>query len=274
MTKVEIVQMGPLATGLNLKKITRVANKGQKHFQFVLGDRISRIGEPNTEGAYKVTDLAKLLDARRIQECADIAVGIVDSPLYWGLFSGVDMASNNVVVSTAEPADSLLSRENKSKAAYVLVETAAQLLTIEYRRLMEVSVEPEDCELPWHKETKPCLFDYCDDPLQTVKKLITPDPCPECVALLSANIRDSVFKACVNLAKRAVRPRFLYQLRAVFSNPIVGFIFIVGSLLVVEGLAKLGVDRFWASLFLLIPLALVIIIIFIRNMWRSRHDRL
>src|SRR5229473_916222 len=122
MPKVVIVQMGALATGLNLEEVTRVANKGQRHFEYFLGDRINRLGEPDTEGEYKVDDLTNLLEARRIQECADIAVGIVDSKLYWGLFSGVDRASNNVVISTAEPADSVLRRENKSKAAYVLVE--------------------------------------------------------------------------------------------------------------------------------------------------------
>src|ERR1700737_3495374 len=130
MQMVEIVQMGPLASGLNLKEVTRVANKSQKHFQFVLGNPINTLGEPDIEGEYKVADLAKLLDARRTQSCADIAIGVTDSPLYWELFSGIDSASNNVVISTS-PTDPLLAKVNKSKAAYVVVEIAAQLLAIE-----------------------------------------------------------------------------------------------------------------------------------------------
>ena len=272
MPKVVIVQMGPLATGLNLKAVTKVANKGQKHFEFVLGDP-TNLGEP-TEGEYKVADLATLLEARRTQECVDIVVGVTDQPLYWELFSGIDGASNNIVITTAKPAASLLSRVNKSTSAYVLVEIAAQLLAIEYRRLVDLSAEPEESALPWHLEPKTCLFDYCDDERQTIQKLITPKLCPQCLALLdSANVRESVKKACLSLAKRGVRPRFIQELRSVLGDPVGRFIFGgVFSLLVVAGLAKLGVDAFRVSLFLLVLLFLVIVFIIIRNRWRSRND--
>lgn len=273
MYMVEIIQMGPLASGLNLKEVIRVAEKSQKHFQFILGNPINTLGEPDTEGEYRVSDLAKLLEARRTQSCADVAVGVTDSPLYWELFSGIDKASNSVVISTS-PTDPLLAKVNKSKAAYVLVEIAAQLLAIEYRRLKNISAEPEDCAPPWHGETKLCLFDYCGDPPQTVKKLITPKLCPQCLALLdSANVRESVKKACLNLAKRAVRAKFLHQLLTVLGHPLVGFFFGGAfSVVILEGLRKRGVDPFWASLiFLTLPLFVIIILILLSR-WRSRHD--
>lgn len=267
--------MGPLTSDLNLREVTKVANKSQKHFHFLLGNPLNSLGEPDTEGEYKVADLAKLVEARRTQSCADIAVGVTDSPLYWELFSGIDSASNNVVISTSRT-DPLLAKVNKSKAAYVLVEIAAQLLAIEYRRLVDLSAEPEDCAPPWHGETKLCLFDYCGDPPQTVKKLITPKLCLQCLALLeSANIQESIKKACLNLAKRGVRARFLHQLLTVLGNPILGFFFGGAfSVLVLEGLRKLGVDLFWASLlFVILPLALIIILIMVRR-WKSRNDLL
>jgi hypothetical protein len=275
MHTVEIIQMGPLTSDLNLREVTKVANKSQKHFHFLLGNPLNSLGEPDTEGEYKVADLAKLVEARRTQSCADIAVGVTDSPLYWELFSGIDSASNNVVISTSGT-DPLLAKVNKSKAAYVLVEIAAQLLAIEYRRLVALSAEPEDCAPPWHGETKLCLFDYCGDPPQTVKKLITPKLCLQCLALLeSANIQESIKKACLNLAKRGVRARFLHQLLTVLGNPILGFFFGGAfSVLVLEGLRKLGVDLFWASLlFVILPLALIIILIMVSR-WKSRNDLL
>lgn len=109
---------------------------------------------------------------------------------------------------------------------------------------------------------------------QTIKKLITPKLCPQCLALLdSANVQESVKKACLDLAKRAVRARFLHQLLTVLGHPLVGFFFGGAfSVVVVEGLRKYEVDAFWASLiFLTLPLVVIIILILISR-WRSRND--
>src|SRR5882762_5720488 len=133
MPRVEIVQMGSPIHSLNLQAVSRTANRVQSHFNFVVGDPINTIGEPYTDdGEYKVADLAGLLE-RRSQNEVESEVGITDAPLCEEFFSGVDSASKHIVISLA-PIENLLPRINKSKADYVLLEIAAQLLTVEYRR--------------------------------------------------------------------------------------------------------------------------------------------
>jgi len=269
MPIVEIVQMGPLPHDLNLRIVTKTANKVQDHFQLVLGDPINHLGQPNSDGEYKVADLAVLLETRRHQSDAELEVGITDAPLCEGLFSGVDNASNNIVVSLA-PMETLLPRINKSKADYVLLEIAAQLLTTDYRRQTDLSVDPEVCALPWHKETKSCVFDYCDNPPETLKKLMAPKLCSECRSMFeTANIRESVITACLNIVKKAVYAKLLNVLRGVLSDPIGRSLF--GGLfiyLVVALFSNAGLNNLQIGGLLLVVLLLVVL----KHFRRSRHD--
>lgn len=269
--KVEIVQMGPLPPALNLRRVARTANKVQEHFQLVVGDPINHLGQPNHDGEYKVADLALLLEMRRHQNSAEFEIGVTDSPLFWGLFSGVDSASNNIVISVA-PVAALLSNVNKTLAAYVLVEIAAQLLTADYRRQTNLSVEPEICALPWHEETRSCVFDYCGNPPHTLKKLMSPSLCPLCKATLeSANIRGSVIRACRNIVKKAVYAEFRNVLAGVLSDPINRAVF--GGLffyLLVEFLTYVGLNRLEIGV---LVLALLLVVV-LKHYWKSRRDLL
>lgn len=266
MPTVQLVGMGPLPSGLNLGKVVRVANKVQHHFCFVMGDPINNLGEPDADGGYRVANLAGLLEKRRQAARAEVAIGVVDSQVLIELFSGVDKESKNVVISTDAMAD-ILARTKNSLAAYVLMEVAAQLLTIEYRQQTNMSAEPEDCAIPWHNEMKSCLFDYCNERSQIGKKLIAPTLCAACdAALESANIRKSVKEACLKIVKEAVRPRFVNILREVLGDPIGRFLF--GGLflvLVQEALSFFGLNPKWT-----IPVLVVILLIIILRKQRSR----
>jgi hypothetical protein len=271
MPRVEIVQMGPPIHDLNLRGVARTANRVQNHFIFDVGDPINTIGEPCTnEGEYKAGDLAILLEKRR-QDGAEFEVGITDVPLFDELFSGVDNASRNIVISLA-PIESLLPRINKSKADYVLLEIAAQLLTTDYRRQADLSVEPEVCALPWHKETRSCVFDYCDNPPETLKKLMAPKLCSVCRSLLeSANIRESVITACLNIVKKAVYAKFINVLRGVLNDPISRLLFGgLFTLLAVEISGSLGLPRVLTGMLILALLLGVML----KHFRKSRTDLL
>ena len=269
MPKVEIVQMGPLPHDLNLKAVAKTANRVQHHFQCVVGDPINNLGEPNAAGEYKLANLAVLLEGRRHQSGSEFEIGVTDSPLCEELFSGVDSESKNVVISLA-PMEDLLPKINKSKADYVLLETAAQLLTIDFRRQTNLVVDPEVCDLPWHKETRSCVFDYCDCPPHTLKKLMAPKLCSQCQSLLeSANIRESVITACINLVKKAVYAKVINVLRGFLSDPIGRALFGgVFLFVIVEILSKVGLSRLKIGLLILIVFAAVII----KNLLRSRQE--
>ena len=113
-----------------------------------------------------------------------------------------------------------LQRTRRTPADYVLVEIAAQLLAIEYRRLVELKPDPEDCALPWRRETRACVFDYCDNRADTGKKLMEPKLCDHCRAVLGdAHVRQSVIDASVGMVRSAVAPRMIAILWELSGNP-------------------------------------------------------
>jgi hypothetical protein len=176
------------------------------------------------------------------------------------------------IVISITPVEDLLPRINKSKADYVLLEIAAQLLTIDYRRQTNLSAEPEVCELPWHKETRSCVFDYCDNPPHTLKKLMAPKLCSECLALFeSANIRESVITASINIVKKAVYAKLINVLRGILSDPLGRALFSgLFTLLIVETFGYFGLSHLSVA-WLLLALLLAVIL---KHLRRSRSDLL
>jgi len=241
MVEVEIIHMGAPFRGLNLAEVVRIGNRAQKHFRFSLGDGIPNLGDPDDEGKYNVDELVPLLKARRVLSTSEVFVGIIDSPLQDELFSAVDSTNNHIVVSIDDIAG-ILTQSNQSYLSYVLVEIAAQLLTIEYRRTVGRSAPPTECEKPWHKPIRSCLFDYCDDRSQSRKKLIWGKLCDHCKASLSeANVRQTVIDACLDLVNKAVRTKLYAVLQAAVSNPFAQIVF-SGSVisLLILGLVQSG----------------------------------
>ena len=85
----------------------------------------------------------------------------------------------------------------------------------------QLNVDPQDCGLPWHEETRSCVFDYSDVLEDTSKKLVKPKLCSTCRGNLDeANVRNSVKKACLDLIKRALHVSPLQALQSLFNNPI------------------------------------------------------
>jgi hypothetical protein len=271
MKKIELIPMGPPIRDLNFSNIARIANKSQDHYQFVIGDGILNLGSPNESGEYKVSDLAKLLEARRSEAKVDVAIGVIDSPLYWELFSSLDKGNNNIVISIDDIHETL-ERTKKSYAAYVLVEIAAQLLTIEYRRLTGKSLEPEECGEPWHKETKSCLFDYSDYRPHSGKKLIDPHLCDSCRALLSgANLRQTVTTSCLSIVRVAVRTSFLTLLKDSASNPVVQILFSGWMVTVLSQVfSTIGLAT-WQVILIIIDISTAILFIqYLRNKYAKK----
>ena len=134
--RVNVLAMGPLPRRALLDTVVERGNGVQQHYAFAISEPLTSLGPPNDKGEYRFKSLAeKLLQRKRgsgSDSTADILVGVVDSPLYDELFSGIDESLRVVIVSTANMLDTL-ERTQRSHADYVLVEIAAQLLAIEYR---------------------------------------------------------------------------------------------------------------------------------------------
>ena len=195
--------MGVLIRGLDLSAVVRAGNAVQSSFLFTLGQKMDSVGEPRVvgdprvDGTYDFATLAVRLLSSRASPDIDVLVGVVDVEIFDELFSAIDENSKCIIVSIDNIED-ILRRTNASYTGYILVEIAAQLLTIALRRTMKDVVKPEDCGPPWHQETKACLFDYSEKRDHTGKKLIEMSVCDACEAAFSAaNIPASVKDACM-----------------------------------------------------------------------------
>lgn len=221
---VQLVWMGSPLAGLNLQHdVVRVANQVAKreanktqrslrnwrratvpYYCFGVGYPIASIGDPDQDGQYSFKPLTRLL--QKTKDEADIVVGVIDEPLFEDLFSTVDEDCRCIVISTWN-VEGILGPSGKNHADYVLCETAAQLLAIDYRKRKEFfTANPQKCELPWHKETRSCLLDYDEERRQTYKKLMSPQLCKKCKVLLEeATVPQPAQDVCVSIVKKGIR---------------------------------------------------------------------
>ena len=174
--------MGPPIPELDLSKVVSMANKSTDIFNFSLGDRINTVGSPDQDGQYGFSYLADNLKGNRAEKDLDVLIGVIDSQIYDELYSSTD-EDNKCIIISVKNVKSILDRARKSYTDYLLCEIGAQLLAIELRRTKKnISIVPEDCGQPWHKETKSCLFDYDENRDDTFKKLMSPQLCTKCKA--------------------------------------------------------------------------------------------
>jgi len=227
MIRVELIPLGQISADLDLHELVRVANKIQHYFYFALGDTVETLGRPGEHAEYPFDHLVGLLKAWNQRESKIVRVGVLDDQLdHDELFSGIDRELRYIIVSTND-VEEIPRRSSKTLTAYVLLEIAAQLLTIEYRRVTRLSCSPVECAAPWHEETRSCLFDWSEKRQHTAKKLLkAPHLCLQCQADLSqANVPGSVRQACLEMVRAAVRPRFKAIARDVATDPLVRFLF-------------------------------------------------
>jgi len=231
MRNIKIFQMGPPNPELDLSKVVRMANASQNIFSFSLGDKLETIGPPNLEGQYKFSDLVKTLKDSRLEEDVNVFIGVIDFPIYDELFSSIDEGNLYIIISLYD-IDGILERSRKNSNDYVLCEIGAQLLAIEERRAKDISIDPEEPGEPWHEETRACLFDYDKTRFYSYKKLMLPQLCSGCNALLEeANVGKSVQNASVNIVKAGIRP-FKTTIIETFSNRMV----LAGLVMVISGI--------------------------------------
>ena len=76
-----------------------------------------------------------------------ILVGIVDATMGDEYFSAVNRDNYCILVSI-DGVESILEKTRTTLQGYVLVEVAAQLLTIDYRQRADISVDPDECGPP------------------------------------------------------------------------------------------------------------------------------
>ena len=220
--------MGPLVTGLNLTTISTFANRCQKHFHFTVSDPIQSVGKPSDNASYTVDSLADALLNNRAELGDTVLIGVVDSEVGDKVFSSLDRKNRCIIISI-DDVDSILKQTKTTLKGYVLVETAAQLLTLKYRRRVQVSIDPDACGEPWHEETRECLFDYCEKREHTGKKLMVPKICSHCQALFDkANMPCSVLMAGKKIFNAGVRRTILEIIDDVTKYRLV--MFLVGAL--------------------------------------------
>lgn len=273
---VVVVPLGAGSTELNLGKVVRTANRVQRHFHLSVERAIEHLGEPGIDGEYRFDGLADLLKVGRDLSAGQVVVGVIDSILETNeLFSGVDEANCCIVVSTTgNDLPTLLAQHNRTFESYILTEVAAQLLAIEYRRHTGLSCDPAECGSPWHRDPRACLFDYCDDPHHTLKKLINPRVCDACAGILTeAGLQPHVIEACQAMVREGWRSRLTSVMSRLFKSPGISFLFggVFGGV-VVSWVAE--VAKFLGTLLLvkvLALIALVCVLVWIR--WRAEPGR-
>ena len=206
MTTVRIVQIGPLDEGLDLGRVAKRANKAQEQYEFALGDVVNVTTEPDEgDSQYSFEALAERLYVRR-EDGTQLLVGVTDLHIFDELFSAVDEQLSCVIISTADIQD-VIDGDRTTPGGYVLFEIAAQLLTIEYRRMAKWTCPPTTCGKPWHNTRQACIFDYDEERQHTGKKMLKPRLCPECKAILwKAGVASSIEAAALKIAGTGVTP--------------------------------------------------------------------
>ena len=206
MTTVRLVALGPLREGLDLARVAKSGNKAQALYHFVLGDPLTVIANPDAdEGQYTFEALADRLAVRQVGS-AQLLVGVTDHSIYDELFSAVDEDLSCILISTDDIRE-VIDTDRTTAAGYVLFEIAAELLTVEYRRLTGQKSDPAACELPWHVVRKSCIFDYDSERKHTGEKMLKPDLCDACRSRLrDAGVPPSVEAATLRLARAGLAP--------------------------------------------------------------------
>ena len=206
-TKVQILGMGPLVPGLKLEDVVGVANSAQNSFEFSVGVPIETLGTADKDdGQYFFDSLENLLEENRRNDDVDVLVGVIDEQIDDELFSSINKECSCIIISVAG-VDEILERSDKTYADYVLCETAAQLLALKYRKHSGIHADPKECEKPWHRQPKICLFDYDETRRHTYKKLMFPKLCKPCEALFEdANFPGPIKDDCVKLVEKGLKP--------------------------------------------------------------------
>ena len=276
MTNVKFVQMGPpdRDRDCDLTRVATLANRHQKHFEFTVSDPIQSLGAPLDDGSYAVDRLVDVLLNNRAESAETLLVGVIDSEVGDKLFSSLDRENRCIIISI-DDVDSILKATSTTLTGYVLVETAAQLLTLEYRRRTNVSINPDDCGEPWHEETRECLFDYCEKREATGKKLMVPKLCSVCQALFDkANMPRSVLMAGTAIFNEGVRRSLGKALVTVMKSRY--GIFII-SMFVTSGLiptlTNAGISAVQLSRISLLSFPIIILIVWVHSN-RSRKAKL
>lgn len=206
MIIVTIIQLGPLRVGLKLTTVVDRANRAQQSYFFRLGDSVESTGEPDAEqGRYTFDRLASRLATRR-DENTQLLVGVTDHAVHDEMFSAVAKDLSCIIVST-DDIQTVLKTDGTTDTGYVLFEIAAQLLTIEYRRLSEERFPPTECGAPWHRERRRCIFYWDEERQHTGQKMLEPGLCPPCDAALDrTNVAASFSTAAIGIAKSGLQP--------------------------------------------------------------------
>ncbi len=226
MVNVQIIKMGPLPKEISIHRIMKRGNKAQNYYSFGVGDELTALGGSD-DGRYTADHLLELLEQNRGSAAIDVLIGVADCQIHDDLFSTVDENNKCIIISTqANDIRGMVKKIPTTIEAYVLVEIGAQLLTIEYRRATNTAADPEESVLPWHEETKTCVFDYSDDFEHTGKKLIAVSLCESCKALLTeTNIRFSVKSACIDIVNSGVKTKLRTLIREVLEKRVMGYLF-------------------------------------------------
>ena len=251
MRTVLIVPLGQLPEGLDLARVVKRANKAQKHYSFSLGEELEVATDPDAdEEQYTFHTLAVRLGARR-DSATQLLVGVTDYGVYDELFSAVDNDLSCIIVSTAD-IQKLIDADRTTTAGYVLFEIAAELLTIEYRRLTKKSFDPTECGAPWHMVRKSCIFDYDEERKHTGKKMLKPNLCRRCKSQLGdVGVASSIESAALRIASTGLTPFVAFVRRAMrhrLFTLVAGFV--AGKIGLIYGLVVLavyGLAVFWAE---------------------------
>ena len=266
MTNVSFVQMGPrdLDRKCDLTHVVKLANRCQEHFEFTVSDPIQSLGNPLADGSYTVDILVDVLLNNRVESDETVLVGVVDSEVGDKVFSCLDRKNRCIIISI-DDVDSILKSTSTTLTGYVLVETAAQLLTLEYRRRTNISIDPDNCGDPWHEETRECLFYYCEKREHSGKKLMAPKMCLACQALFDkANMPQSVLMAGTKIFDEGVRRTFRRSLETVLKSRY--GIFLISMVVtsgVIPTLRNVGISAAQLSAISLFILPLLIFIVWV-----------
>lgn len=234
MIRVKILPIGPVAARLDLETLLKRMNAAQVVYVFSLGDAlldppaptIPRSDGTNGSPEYDADRLFEYMAVGRklSDDQTAITCGVVDSEIFDDLWSVSDRTNTMILVTTrVSSLPGVLRVSRRPLEQYVELEIAIQLLTIDYRGRVGLSVPPNRCGLPWHVERLGCLFDYYGLSEQNVQKLVAPRLSDRVSRdLVAAGVEASSTNATLALARDAAKVTDRELTLQALSDPAVG----------------------------------------------------
>lgn len=200
-------------------------NKAQKEYNFIVIDPIENLGEPDDNEQYPfkylVSQALKRLDPKK----NELIVGITSNSITGEYFSDVD-PPNRVIIISLNDMKVYLEDADRDFEDYVILEVSGNIAEYEHAKIYPQSSVIGICGDPWHRETRGCLFDYCNRRSDIVEKLRHTQVENICRGRwIEKQLSQDKLCAVESLVKEAVKTKFSKAIKEILAHPVSGFLY-------------------------------------------------